>query len=166
MYRAKDFQYMKVVNVKGKTLGYINDVLIDFHNNLVTGFSVSSLNLFKKSQQVLVENIVTVDKLMIATSFNKEAFIPFREIRDLEVYNSRGILMGVIEDIIIERKTYEIKGILISSGLIHKLIDGKSILIPRKCILGEDYMLFFETDSKIKLYSMPHKNDGGINCEN
>lgn len=161
MYRAKDFQYMKVVNVKGKTLGYIKDVLIDFHNNLVKGFSVSSFNLFKKSQQVLIEDIVAVEKIMIVNQFNKEPLIPFSEIRDLEVYNSRGLLMGVIEDIIIERKSYEIKGILISSGLIHKLIDGKSILIPSKCILAEDYIIHFDTDSKIKLYSMPHKNDGG-----
>ena len=166
MYRAKDFRYMKVVNVKGKTLGYINDVLIDYHNKLVKGFSVSSLNLFKKSQQILVENIVAVDTVMIANEFNKESYIPFSEIRDLEVYNSRGMLIGVVEDIIIERKTYEIKGILISSGLIHKLIDGKSILIPSKCILADDYMIHFENDSKIKLYSMPHKNNGGIDCEN
>ncbi len=161
MYRAKDFQYMKVVNVKGKTLGYINDVLIDFHNNLVKGFSVSSLNLFKKNQQILVENIIAVDKIMIVNEFSKDYSIPFREIRDLEVYSSRGILIGVIEDIIIERKSYEIRGILISSGLIHKLIEGKSILIPSKCILAEDYIIHYDTDSKIKFYSMPHKNDGG-----
>ena len=161
MYRAKDFQYMKVVNVKGKTLGYIKDVLIDFHNNIVKGFLVSSMNLFRKSQQVLVEDIVAVDKMMIVNGFSNSALFPFSEIRDLEVYSSRGMLIGVIEDLIIDRKNFEIKGILISSGLIHKLIDGKSILIPSRCILAEDYIVHFETDSKIKLYSMPHKNDGG-----
>ncbi len=157
MYRSKDFEYMKVVDPSGKSLGSVKDLLIDFHNSELKGVQISSMSLFSRSQQVQVKDIISINKVMIVNGISKGDFLSFKILKDMEVYNGRGELLGVIEDLLIDKRTFSVNGIIISSGLIHKLIYGKSIILPKSCILAEDFLIHIGDERRIKLLSLPHK---------
>lgn len=159
MYRTKDFDYMKVLNTTGKKIGYIKDILIDFHASKVVGFLISPLSLFSKKQTVFMENVISINKVMIIKGNNKQSFICFKDIKDIEIFNLNGEMLGVLEDILIDSYSFTIKGLIVASGLIHKLLHGKNIILPSNCILGEDFILHHIEENKINLISIPHKSN-------
>ena len=58
MFRTKDFILMDVINIKGKKIGFINDIIVDFKSGEVKGFVISSYKLFQKTLSVLKEDII------------------------------------------------------------------------------------------------------------
>ena len=67
VYRSKDFTLMDVIDVNGKRLGYINDLLIDFSKRKVTGFNISSSSFLKKDLNVMIDDIVSYNSTMVVT---------------------------------------------------------------------------------------------------
>ncbi len=159
MYRTKDFVYMKVLNTTGKKVGYVKDILLDFHRSKVVGFLISPLNLFSKNQRVFMENVISINKVMIINGNSNDKCICFKEIEDMEIFNLKGEMLGVLEDILIDSYSFTIKGLIVASGLIHKLLYGKNIILPYNCILGEDFIVHHLEESKINLKSLPHKSN-------
>ena len=78
-----------------------------------------------------------------------------KSLKNIEVVDINGIVKGVFEDIIVDEYSYLIKGIVISSGLIDRLIKGKEILLLEQCILGDEYILYNGKDN-IMFKSIPH----------
>lgn len=146
---------MNVFNVQGKKIGTVVDIYIDFYNGTVKGFSISAFSLFKKKQFVAIEDILSLNEVIVSSKVSKEIGISFLDIKDMEVINTQGAILGVVEDIIINLINYSIRGMIVSSGIFDKIYKGKKILLMNNSILGDKQILYHEAE-KILFKSLPH----------
>jgi Uncharacterized protein conserved in bacteria len=155
MFKTRDFYFKKVYDLKGKKVGIIEDIYIDFYLGKIIGFKVSSSILFSKNNYVDMEEIIDIGEDVLINFIRKGKGLAFKELKYMEVIDKLGNIKGVLEDIIIDEMDYSIKAIVISSGLIDKMIKGKEIILLNKCILGEKYILYTGNDG-VSFKSMPH----------
>ncbi len=162
MLKSRDFYLMKVYDISGKYIGVIDDVCIDFYNSHIDGFLISSISFLKKHNYINSNNIISIDECMIIQG-SLEIFkgLRFKEIRYMDIINRSNTMIGVLEDLIIEKNTFNIKGIIISSGIFDKMIKGKEVLVAKSCILCEKYIVYVGSNN-IKVKTLPH-NIGGCN---
>jgi len=158
MFKTRDFYFKKVYDIKGKKIGIVEDLYIDFYLGKVIGFKISNKMLFSKKNYVDMEDIIDIGEDMIITSIRKGEGLTFKEIKYMEIMDMLSNIKGVLEDIIIDIQDYSIKAIVISSGLIDKMIKGKEIIILNRCVLGEKYILYTGNEG-ISFKSMPHNMD-------
>lgn len=164
MFRTKDFILMDVVDIKGKKIGFIKDIIIDFHKAQVKGFVISSYKIYQKTLNVLKEDIVSFNKTMVVKRWHKDKFLTFSEVKNRDVKNRYGDIIGILEDMLFHEFTFEIKGIIISSGFIKNFITGKKIILMNSVILGEESILYYKDKSKIDFVSVPHKLSMEVEC--
>ncbi|BCZ48232.1 photosystem reaction center subunit H [Clostridium gelidum] len=155
MFKTRDFYFKKVYNIRGKKIGIIEDLYIDFYQGKVVGFKVSNSILFSKKNYLDMQDIIDIGEDVIVNSIRQGEGLTFKEIKYMEVIDTLSNIKGVLEDIIIDIQDYSIKAIVISSGLIDKMIKGKQIIILNRCILGEEYILYTGNEG-ISFKSMPH----------
>lgn len=155
MFKTRDFYFKKVYNIKGKKIGIIEDLYIDFYLGKVVGFKVSNSILFSKKNYLDMEDIIDIGEDVIVNSIRQGEGLTFKEIKYMEVIDTLSNIKGVLEDIIIDIKDYSIKAIVISSGLIDKMMKGKQIILLNRCILGEKYILYTGNEG-VLFKSMPH----------
>lgn len=155
MFKTRDFYLKKVYSVEGKKIGVIEDLYIDFYYGKVIGFEVSNHSLFSKKNYVNIGDVIDIGDDMIISSINRGAGLKFKQIKDMDIIDTLGNVKGVLEDLIIDTQDYSIKGIVITSGLLDKMIKGKEIILINRCILGEKYILYTGNDG-ILFKSMPH----------
>lgn len=164
MFRTKDFILMDVADIRGKRIGFIKDIIIDFHNGKVTGFVVSSYKLFQNTINVLRENIVSFNKAMIINGWNKNSYLTFSKIKGMDIINKHGDIIGITEDILFHEFTFKIHGLIVSTGFIKNIIAGKKILLINSIILGERSILHYKDKSNIDFVSVPHKLFTEVEC--
>lgn len=155
MFKTRDFYLKKVYSVEGKRIGVIEDLYIDFYYGKVIGFEVSNHSLFSKKNYVNIGDVIDIGDDMIISSINRGTGLKFKQIKDMDIIDTLGNVKGVLEDLIIDTQDYSIKGIVITSGLLDKMIKGKEIILINRCILGEKYILYTGNDG-ILFKSMPH----------
>ena len=155
MFKTRDFYFKKVFDIRGKKIGIIEDLYIDFYMGKVVGFKVSNSILFSKKNYVEMQDIIDIGEDVIIDSIKKGDGLTFKEIKYMDVIDTLSNIKGVLEDIIIDIQDYSIKAIVISSGLIDKMIKGKQIILLNRCILGEKYILYTGNEG-ILFKSMPH----------
>lgn len=158
MFKTRDFYFKKVYNIKGKKIGIIEDLYIDFYSGKVVGFKISNSMLFSKNNYVDIEEVIDIGEDLIISSIRKGEGLAFKEIKYMEVIDTLSNVKGVLEDIIIDIQDYSIKAIVISSGLVDKMIKGKQIILLNRCILGEKYILY-TGDEGVLFKSLPHNMD-------
>lgn len=156
MLKTKDFYLLRVYDIRGKYLGVIDDIYIDFNEGIIKGFLLSNYLLFSKKNFIKVKDIISIEDVMIIRELNKKEGIAFKSIKDIEVKDKNNIIRGVLEDLIIDKKDLSIKGLIISSGIFDRIIKGKEIFLLKECILGEDFILYFGSN-EVKFQSMPRK---------
>lgn len=154
MLRRKDFDYINVYNITGKKLGTIKDIIFNYYESKIIGFQITTKG-FSKNNYIPVENVISFNEVMIVTSAMQHNGLSFSAIKDMDVIDKCGNMIGVVEDLLIDICDFSLKGIIVSSGFIDKLIRGKSIILINHTILGEDSILHFG-NSSIILKSMPH----------
>ncbi|WP_160685061.1 PRC-barrel domain-containing protein [Clostridium sp. C2-6-12] len=155
MFKTRDFYFKKVYDLKGKKIGIIEDIYIDFYLAKIIGFKVSSSVLFSKNNYIDMEEIIDIGEDVIINSIRRGNGLAFKELKYMDIIDRAGNIKGVLEDIIIDDRDYSIKAIVTSSGLIDKMIKGKQIILINKCILGEKYILYIGNEG-ISFKSMPH----------
>lgn len=155
MFKTRDFFFKKVYNIKGKKIGIIEDLYIDFHAGKILGFKVSNSSLFSKNNYVDMEDVIDIGEDMIINLIKRGSGLTFKEIKYMEIIDTLGNVKGVLEDFIIDITDYSIKAIVMSSGLVDKMIKGKQIILLNRCILGENYILYNGNEG-ISFKSMPH----------
>lgn len=156
MFRSKDFYLMDVVDIKGKRLGMIKDLILDFNKGVIEGFFISSYNPFQRNVLVLKNNIIYFDKELILKDIDKGEKLKFSQIKGMDVLDINGNIIGMIEDLIFDEKTFNINGVIVSLGYIENFIRGKRIILIKDLILGETNMLYF-SECKVELKTVPHK---------
>lgn len=155
MLKSKDFYLKNVYNSEGRKLGVIEDVYIDFYKGKITGFKCSVSALFSRKNYIDIEDVINIGEDIIVIEEKQGNGLGLKSLKNIEVVNINGIVKGVFEDIIVDEYSYLIKGIVISSGLIDRLIKGKEIILLEQCILGDEYILYNGKDN-IMFKSIPH----------
>ncbi|MGL5086907.1 MAG: PRC-barrel domain-containing protein [Clostridium sp.] len=155
MLKTRDFHLIKVYDVKGKYLGVVDDIAINFFKGEVIGFFISNFSLFSKKNYIAKEEIVSINEVIIVNSITRYKGLSFKEIKDMDIMDKNNVMRGVLEDLIIERKDLSIKGLIMSSGIFDKMLKGKEILLLKECMLGEDFILYVGNNS-IRLQTLPH----------
>lgn len=155
MFKTRDFYFKNVYSITGKKIGIIEDLYIDFYLGKIVGFKVSNSMLFSKKNYVDIQDIIDIGEEVIINCIRKGDGLTFKEIKYMEIIDTLSNIKGVLEDIIIDIQDYSIKAIVISSGLIDKMIKGKQIILLNRCILGEKYILYTGNEG-ILFKSMPH----------
>ncbi|WP_286010083.1 PRC-barrel domain-containing protein [Clostridium sp. Marseille-Q2269] len=158
MYRSKYFKYMNVYYNNGKKAGFIKDILVDFNEEKIIGFEVSSYKFLNKNNIALIEDIVSINKNMVVEKLEKGKYLSFNDIKHLEVIDIDGVLMGVIEDIIINEDDFRISALIISMGFLNNFIKGKKVISLNEIILGEKNLLYFNYKSKNLDFKIMLKN--------
>lgn len=121
MVKWRNFYLMKIYDSKNKYIGVVDDISIDFYNGVVKGFTISPASIFKKHTYVSVDSIISVDEIMKIKNTSRFEGLKFKEIKYMDIINKEKKLLGVLEDLIIDEKTFEIKGMIISSGIFDKM---------------------------------------------
>lgn len=148
---------MDVIDVNGKRLGYINDLLIDFNKRKVIGFNISTSSFFKKDLNVMNENIVSYNSAMVITEAVKGMFLQFKNIKGMDARDKKGTIVGMVEDILFEEENFSIKALIISTGFITNFISGKKIVLINQLVLGEENLLYNWQNEHLNFSSIPHK---------
>ena len=159
MFKWRDFYLMKVYDSKNKYIGVVEEVSIDFNKGIIEGFTISPASIIKKHTFVSSDAIVSIDKVMRIKETSKFKGLKFKEIKFIDIINANNKLIGVLEDLIIDKEEFSIKGLIISSGIFDKMFKGKEIITLKHCILCDNYILY-NGNERIKLKTLPH-NLGG-----
>lgn len=157
MFRSKDFLLMDVIDIQGRRVGFINDILINFHKAEVLGFVLSSYRLFQKTLIVEKKDIVSFNKMMVIAGTSRENSLKFSEIKNMDILNKYGDVVGMTEDILFHEFSFNICGLVSSTGFLKNLVKGKSILLMNNLILGDESILLHDFQNKISFRSVPHK---------
>ncbi|MDP4090339.1 MAG: hypothetical protein Q8930_13840 [Bacillota bacterium] len=162
MYRCKNFLAMKVLGSGGRNLGAIADIIPNFREGIIEGFSINGSALFNRKRKVVhTKDIIYYGDNMIVSSLVEEKGLTFDNIKDMEVVDICGNIIGIVEDIVFDNK-FSIKGIIICPGVVKKLYEGKRILLIDEVIFGEDNVLF-HGKTKFNFISLRHSING-VEC--
>lgn len=155
---------MEVMDVEGNRIGYVNDIIIDFYKKEVKGLVIFSYKLFKGTLKVLKEDIVSFSINMVIKKTVEDKYLQFKEIKNMDVINTQGETIGIIEDVLFDEFTFKIKSVIVSSGLIKNFFTGKMIVLIEDVILGEESLIYYGENQKINLVSIPHKLFEKVEC--
>ncbi|MBW6409835.1 PRC-barrel domain-containing protein [Clostridium weizhouense] len=155
MFKTKDFYLKKVYDINGKKIGVIQDIYIDFYDEQIVGFEISNLAFFSKKNYISIDDVIEIGEDVVVNNLEIGSGLKFRDIKDMDVVDTGSTVKGVVEDLLICEKDYSIKAIVVTSGLIDKMIRGKEIILLNECILGEDYILYTGKRG-ISFKTMPH----------
>lgn len=158
MLRSKDFYMKSVYDVRGKKVGIVEDLFIDFFKERVKGLKVSNYSLFSKKNFIEFQSIISINKDIVVEKSIQGKGLELKNIKGMDIIDLNGNIKGVVEDIIIGEEDFSIKGLVISTGIIERLLKGKDILLLSECILGEEYILYIGKEG-VTLKSMPRKVD-------
>lgn len=164
MVKWRNFYLMKIYDSKKKYIGVVDDISIDFYNGVVKGFTISPVSIFKKHTYVSVDSIISVDESMQIKNTCRFEGLKFKDIKYMDIINSEKRLIGVLEDLIIDEKTFEIKGVIISSGIFDKMFKGKEVITLKHCSLCDEYIMY-NGNSTVKLKTLPHNLGGNADAQ-
>ena len=139
MYRIRDLIGLKVFDSNGKKVGVVCDLAIDYFNGKVMGF-------ISLSDTIMTEGV------------HVHRGLKFSEIKNFDLINKDGHMIGILEDILIDYDFY-IRGLIVVSGLIDKFKNGKRVIQLKETILGEESILFFG-NKNINMRMIPRKYFG------
>lgn len=163
MLRSKDFYLKGVYNNEGKKLGVVEDIFIDFHKGEILGFYISNYSMFSKKNFASIKDLLVFDEEIIVKNIGVYDGLKLSTIKGMDVIDERGSMKGVVEDIIIDCLNYKIKGLIINTGIIERILRGKEILLLSQCVLGEDFIIFHGKEG-VSFKTLPHSvgNNGMV----
>lgn len=156
MLRSKDLYFKNIYDTKGKKIGLSKEIYLDFYKGKITGVGLNRTSLLSNKNFVDINDIINIDDEIVVQKAKKGNGLKFSEIKDMEVLDQQGNYRGSVDDVLIEEDTYEIKGLVISSGFIDNMIKGREIILMNKSILGEDFIVYLGTSSVV-LKNIPHE---------
>lgn len=154
MYRFKDLKFLDIYDCYGKKVGCVEDIAIDYYEKRLKGFIISS-KFFSKKNYIPIENVLTISDSIIVNKISTYDGLVFGSIKGFDIINKGGEMIGVVEELIISRTDFSLKGLVTATGLFEKFIKGKTILLIGETILGENSILYFG-NINITLKSIPH----------
>ena len=170
MMRSRDFMFANAYSVDGKKIGRIEDILLNFSSGTIEGFKINKGSVFNKSICISKDNIICISsKLIVREEDYKEEFIEFKKIKGMEAININGLILGDIEEIIFDEMNLNIKGLIISKGILDNIMSGKKVVLQGDYIIGKRNLLCLAKQEKFNFVRTFHditmeadKNEEGI----
>ncbi|MCL2323909.1 MAG: hypothetical protein FWC47_17605 [Oscillospiraceae bacterium] len=157
MRRWKDFKHLDIYNLHEKKIGFSSDIIIDFYKWEVTGITMSNISFFSKKNGFMIKCISKAD-------FENEKIIVqdieiikgdlFSKIKGIEIVDNTNCIVGVLDDLFVD-DSYNIKAILISSGLLLNFIEGKRVALANDLKFKQKY-IYLNKNIRETLISVPH----------
>lgn len=163
MFKSKDLYMKNIYDLNGKKVGTSKEILIDFYTGRVLGLEINTFGF--KNDYVDIKDIIQIDEEILIKKVSKIKGIRFSDIRDMEVIDRLGNSKGVVEDLLIEEDSYDIKGIILNSGIIDTLLKGKEVILINNSVLGEEYILYLGQPN-IVFKNVPHEINRNENVKN
>lgn len=157
MMRSKDFKMMDVYYDSGRYAGFINDILIDFAENSVVGFSAICSSFTAKTVNILFPDIICYSSNMIISKTSRADFLKLSSIKNMNIIGKNGNMIGTFEDVLFDEKSFKIKGAVVSSGYIYNFLKGKRVMLVKDLLIGDKNILFFGNADRIEFLSKPHR---------
>lgn len=154
--KIRDYIYMDVVDINGKRLGYIKDILINFHEKKVIGFDITPYKLFGKNFNVMKEDVLYFNKYMVVKKISKEKCLKFEDINKMYVIDRNSNILGVVKDLIFDEDEMNIQGVIIATNILNLFLK-RQVLLAKNLILGEKNLFYMSTEEKINLECIPNK---------
>lgn len=154
MYRVRDLIGLKVFDSKGKKIGTVCDLALDYFNGKITGFVVSK-KTFSKLNYIDLNKVISINESIIAEGIHIHRGLKFNEIKDFDIINKDGSMLGVLEDLLIDYD-FSIRGLIVVESFFNKFKVGKRVFQNRYTILGEENILFFG-NKNITMVMVPKK---------
>ena len=154
MYRIRDLIGLKVFDSNGKKVGVVCDLAIDYFSGKVMGFIITK-KLFSKRDYVDLTNVISLSDTIRTEGVHVHRGLKFSEIKNFDLINKDGHMIGILEDILIDYDFY-IRGLIVVSGLFDKFKNGKRVIQLKETILGEENILFFG-NKNINMRMIPRK---------
>lgn len=157
---------MDVCDLNGKNLGFINDLILNLQEKKISGFELYCRRLLNKNVTILSEDIVCFDKCMIVKEIQKVKanYLNFKEICNSAIFNEKGQIVGLAQDILIDENTFKIKGIVASKGIVNDFICGKKIILIDQLCFGDRNILDKMSNEKITFDVIAKTNLEWLNC--
>jgi uncharacterized protein YrrD len=168
MKKSRQLIGMNVVDaVSGKICGRVKEIVYVLNKREILGFIVDCGRWMKAEKILMKESILNIgsEKIM-ARDINEiesidkhkdlfEALEEKKKILSHEVISNTGEGIGYIDDIIIDEKTCNIRGYVLTDGIIEDIIKGKTVIpFNDEIIFGEDTIILGSDYKSIML-----KND-------
>ena len=157
MMRSKDFKMMDVYYASGRYAGFINDILVDLSQNSVVGFSAVCSSFMVKTVNIFFSDIICYSCNMIISKTSKTDLLKLSSIKNMDITDRDGNMIGVLEDILFDEESFKIKGAVVSSGYIYNFLKGKKVVLINDLLIGDKNILFLGNTEKIEFLSRPHK---------
>lgn len=154
MYRVRDLIGLTVFDSKGKKIGIVNDLALDYFNGKITGFIVSK-KLFSNLDYADLSNVISINESIVAVGIHIYRGVKFSEIKNFDVIDKDGSILGVLEDLLIDYD-FSIRGLIVVGGFFNKFKSGKRVFQIKDTILGEENLLFFG-NKNITMRMLPAK---------
>jgi uncharacterized protein YrrD len=145
-----------IYDFKGKKLGVSKVIFIDFYSGKVVGLGFNGYTIKGKRNYINVEDIILIeDNDILVSCVTKGEGLKFSDIKDMEVIDKLGNSKGIVEDILIDEDSYKIRGLIVSPGIIDRMLRGKEVVLINNSVLGEDYILYLG-EPNIIFRNIPH----------
>ncbi|MEG0306970.1 MAG: PRC-barrel domain-containing protein [Clostridium sp.] len=151
MAKSRDYIYMDVINIAGKKIGYIKDILIDFNKGMVVGFKINPYKLLGKDFNVPKENIIYHKSQLIINNITRDRQLEFSTIINMHVVDKHSNILGLVNEIIFCEESFEIKGLAVRDYNILGMFKNRLIFLKKDLIIGEEYVFYNGENSNIKL---------------
>lgn len=157
MVRSKEFILKDVYSTEGNKVGVVDDIILNFNSGFVIGFKINKGKFVNKNCYIGTENIVSFNSKMIVNYEPYEgSFIEFKNIKNMDVINYDGTILGMVEEIIFDEKSFKIKGIIVSRGIFANLISGKKVILEGDYMLGRENLFCFSNSKNLNFMRMFH----------
>ena len=141
MYRIRDLIGLKVFDSNGKKVGVVCDLAIDYFNGKVMGFIITK-KLFSKRDYVDLTNVISLSDTIMTEGVHVHRGLKFSEIKNFDLINKDGHMIGILEDILIDYDFY-IRGLIVVSGLVDKFKNGKRVIQLKENIFLESFLYLY-----------------------
>lgn len=154
MHRKYNFMSMEIYNLKGKKNGVVCDISLDFREMSICGFHVESSIPFKNKAFISKNDVVYYSDDLIAKKFTKVFGIAYSSIENMDIYNLEGEILGIVNDIIVD-EDLKLIAVIISSGFLKDIFDGRRILLVKDLIVGDENIVYHGRE-KIQFKNLAH----------
>lgn len=138
MFTSKDLYNKNIYDVNGQKIGYPTEIYIDFYERKVIGLQM------KNNTYIETQYILNLNEKILTTLFKKKEGEKLSLILGLKILDLQKNIKGILDDVIIDEDTYQIKGILVRNN---KKFAQREVLLIKDCILYDDYMIYVGNDN-------------------
>ncbi|WP_300299379.1 PRC-barrel domain-containing protein [Anaerosolibacter sp.] len=150
----------------------IKDILYDRTAMAAVSFMIQEAGYFRDQKIINLHNIKSIgsdavviqNKSVIEESQHQDHIQSYQNLIGIDVISNQGQNVGIVQDILFDIHTGRLSGLILSEGLFHDLVEGRSILplienfnVDNKTIIitnSEEQSILSNTGGLKRLFSL------------